>query len=315
MPKTRDNLRMSLTGMSFPQWRSRMELLTDEDGYCHPLGSDHAAIFLESGPRLLVSFEQFDALSTFSERAHPMGFNYIRNLGWSNMCLLAKDRSWFRSPEIFAHFDRLADEGFFDEFEQVLFYGAGPAGYAAAVYSVTAPGARALLISPQATLDPHLTPWETRFRSARRQSFVGRYDYGPRMIEATSFTHVIFDPRQALDAMHASLYAQAGAHLLPLPHASEDVQADLHHTRLLPRMISKALHGTLSTYEFAHLRRKRHSDKTYLKRLMQAQEPRHKQQVLVLQHRLRGQTRRRDQRKLQQVRQHNQPQLRLVSNS
>jgi hypothetical protein len=42
------------------------------------------------------------------------------------------------------------DDGFFDEFEQVIFYGSGSSGYAAAAFSVAAPGATVIAVQPQA---------------------------------------------------------------------------------------------------------------------------------------------------------------------
>jgi hypothetical protein len=50
--------------------------------------------------------------------------------------------------------------GFFDDFDQVVFYGAGQCGYAAAAFSVATPGATVVAIQPQATLDPRVTEWD-----------------------------------------------------------------------------------------------------------------------------------------------------------
>ena len=64
---------------------------------------------------------------------------------------------WFRYPKVHAYFNRLVDDGFFDDLDKVVFYGAGPCGYAAATFSVAAPGATVVAIQPQATLDPRVT--------------------------------------------------------------------------------------------------------------------------------------------------------------
>ena len=66
----------------------------------------------------------------------------VREHRWSHMALISDSDTWFRDPAVYGWFDRLVDEGFFDEFDRVLFYGAGPCGYAAAAFSVSAPGAQ-----------------------------------------------------------------------------------------------------------------------------------------------------------------------------
>lgn len=60
-----------------------------------------------------------------------------------------------------------------EDFDRVVFYGAGAAGYAAAAYSITAPQAELVLIAPRATLDPGLAGWDERHRIARRINFRG----------------------------------------------------------------------------------------------------------------------------------------------
>ena len=40
---------------------------------------------------------------------------------------------------VYGFFDQILDDGFFDEFDTIIFYGAGPCGYAATAYSVAAP--------------------------------------------------------------------------------------------------------------------------------------------------------------------------------
>ena len=112
--------------------------------------------------------------------------------------MVAEGQSWFRDPAVFAYFDRLVDDGFFDEFERVIFYGAGPCGYAAAAYSVAAPGATVVAVQPQATLDPRMTEWDDRFVEMRRTSFTDRYGYAPDMLDAADQAFVLYDPISSL---------------------------------------------------------------------------------------------------------------------
>ncbi|MEJ6745505.1 MAG: hypothetical protein QNK98_01850 [Yoonia sp.] len=50
----------------------------------------------------------------------------------------------------------MIDDGFFEDFYNVLFYGTHGGTYAAAAYSVAAPGCTVLALRPQATLDPRI---------------------------------------------------------------------------------------------------------------------------------------------------------------
>ncbi|GAA6207703.1 hypothetical protein NBRC116601_09960 [Cognatishimia sp. WU-CL00825] len=187
------------------------------------------------------------------------------------MCLMARQESWYRRPEIYAYFDRLADQGFFDGFEQVLFYGAGAAAYAAAVFSVSAPGASVLLLYPQATLNPRVVPWETRFPAATRYSFTDRYGYAPDMVEAAGAVYVLFDPHEPLDEKHAQLFDKSADLLLHMPYFGSHFEIDLQDMFLRDRLITKAASQTLTADIFTQLMRKRRQHRPYLQRLLKAQ--------------------------------------------
>ena len=167
-------LETDLAGLEFEEWLDRIEDLADDLGFFEPLGPDHQATFVEGGERLLVTFEDAQTIQQHGD-GEPMGFRFVRADGWSHLAVISNAESWFRHPAIYSFFDRLIDDGFFDEFEDVLFYGAGSAGYAAAAYSVAAPGARVVSVRPQATLDPSVAFWDTRYVKQRRLNFTDRY--------------------------------------------------------------------------------------------------------------------------------------------
>ena len=70
------------------------------------------------------------------------------------MCVVSEHQDWFRDPHVIRHFDRLIDDGFLDQFNDVIFCGCYAGGYAAAAYSVSYPMATVIAINPQATLNP-----------------------------------------------------------------------------------------------------------------------------------------------------------------
>jgi hypothetical protein len=184
MPTDMPNLETPLTGLSKRDWLQAIEDVTEEDGSFEPLGKRHFAAFIEKGATLLVTFETIQGIGALSEMAQPLGWELIKEAGWSHLCIGSDGDTWFRDGFVYGYFDRLIDDGFFDEFETVLFYGAGPCGYAAAAFSVASPGARVLAIQPQATLDPRVAEWDERFIDMRRTDFTTRYGYAPDMLDA-----------------------------------------------------------------------------------------------------------------------------------
>lgn len=257
-----------LDDLDEPGWSKAIALAGRENGFFEPLGEDHEAIMIRGGDRLLVTFERAATVRTANEDAEPLGWRFVRSQGWSSLTVLARDETWYRDPAVFDLFDRLTDEGIFDEYESVLFHGNEAAGYAACAFSVAAPGARVVAIRPQATLDARLAGWDLRFRSKRRLDFRGRYGYAPDMIEAADHAWILFDPECHDDAMHAALFARANVTLLRTPHLGWKVAREMEAMRVLDRLLVRAMDGTLSELEFARLFRARRRHPPYLRALL-----------------------------------------------
>lgn len=261
-----------LADLSRQDWLAAAEQIADEDGYVEDLGNDHHAIFVEKGTTLLVTFETLQGIQVLSELGQPLGWDMIRAEGWSNLCIASNGDTWFRDPAVYGYFDRLVDDGFFDEFDTVVFYGAGPCAYAAAAYSVAAPGARVMAIQPQATLDPRQTEWDDRFSDMRRHDFTSRYGYAPDMLDAAEQAYVIYDPRQRLDAMHAALFARPNVSKLRMPFMGDALQTDLLEMETWEPLLASVAAGTLDDLGFARLIRARRDYRPYLRNLMDTLE-------------------------------------------
>ena len=184
MQDTLHLLDQSLAGQTGQAWLSALEDIADAAGYFQPLSAKHNAAFIDAGKTLLVTFESLQSIQSMNGEAHPIGFEMVREEGWSLLSFFCDGQTWFRDPAIYRYLDRLVDDGFFEDFDQVIFYGAGSSGYAACAFSVAAPGAQVLALSPQATLDPRVSEWDDRFRRMRRISFTDRYGYAPDMLDA-----------------------------------------------------------------------------------------------------------------------------------
>jgi hypothetical protein len=262
------NFDTSLAGMKKPDWIAAVEQLCETDGTFDRLGKRHYAAFIERSPTLIVSFETLQGIPALSSLAQPFGWEMANEHEWSNLCIMSDGDTWFRDQAVYGYFDRLIDDGFFDAFEQVVFYGAGPCAYAAAAYSVASPGAHVLAVQPQATLDPRVTEWDDRFTDMRRTDFTSRYGYAPDMIDAAAMVYVMYDPRQQLDAMHAALFTRNHTQKLRLRHMGDAIQTDLLEMDLLAPLLHAIADETLDDHSFARMMRARRMHPPYLRNLL-----------------------------------------------
>lgn len=256
--------------LSDAAWFEALRDIVGPDGSVSDLGPFHSAVFVEQSRRVLfVAFETVFGIRSVSESGLPLAFDVSERGGWSHLTLIAKRQDWYRDKKVIRFFDQLADAGFFDNFDHVVFYGAGMCGYAAGVFSVAAPGATVLLIAPQATLDRDLTGWDTRFPSSRRISFGPRYAYAPEMLEAAEAAYVIYDPDEAEDSMHASLFRAPNVSRIRYRRGGAGaIEADLRAMSAISKAVKAAAEGILSKSRMAWLLRARRRHVPYLRALL-----------------------------------------------
>jgi len=256
-----------LGGLSMDHWREALDVIGEERGYFSRLGDRHMAIFTDQGSTLLVTFETADQVR---ERpgALPQGFGLADPRGWSQLCVLAEGPTWFRDPRVFGYFDRLVDDGFFEDFDRVIFHGAGMCGYAACAFSVAAPGATVIAVAPQATLDPRRAGWDRRHLSARRLAFDDRYGFAPRMLDAADRAFILFDPDVTEDAIHAAMFTGENADLIRCRHFGADIAEDMERLDILGGLLDLAGQGTLRAIDFHRALRARHRHVPWLRALV-----------------------------------------------
>ncbi len=273
------DLSIDLSAVSVEDWHDRIAELGEEHGYYEKLGPDHSVLFVDAGPQLLVTFETRSAIKRLP-RCAPRGFDLVKRNGWSLLALIAEDEGWFRAPRIWGYFDRKVDDGFFEDFDCVTFYGHHAAGYAACAYSVAAPGARVLALRPVATLDPAVTGWDRRYKAQRRLDFTSRYGYAPDMLDAADRAHIVHDPHHASDAIHASLFRRPNVTPLACRHAGSRIEQLFDQMQMTGSLIESTMDGSLDETRFASLWRRRRDCLPYLTALRKRLEADHRQ-VLV----------------------------------
>ncbi len=252
-----------------PEWQRAMLSVAEGDGDFLPLGDRHYAFFAEERPILLVTFEDAAALRERADNL-PEFYQMARARGWSLLTILSEGETWWRDPAVFRYFDRLADDGFLEDFDRVIFYGAGPSGFAAAAYSITAPGGELVLVAPRATLDPALAGWDERHRTARRLNFRSRFGYAPDMTESAAKVWLIHDPLHRPDAMHAALFQRPWVTPLRARYTGEGTEDTLKEMRILDRILEAAMEGKFSAEYFSWLWRGRRSNASYLRTILAA---------------------------------------------
>ncbi|MBC7154815.1 MAG: phosphoadenosine phosphosulfate reductase [Rhodobacteraceae bacterium] len=249
-------------------WLARMDEIGEEAGYFEPLGRDHWAFFVDESPTLIVTFETLDGIRDADGDQMPIGHHVARAQGWSHLCLITGKDDWYRDPAVYGYFDRLIDDAFFEDFDRVVFFGAGMCAYAAAAFSVAAPGATVILSAPHATLDPRLIGWDPRFRAQRRMNFNDRYGYAPDMTEGAGDVFLMFDPDSALDAMHAALFHRPYVIPIRVPGFGNDPSQMMQKMGILQPLLTLAGRGKLTAGAFYRALRARHNNMAYLRGLL-----------------------------------------------
>lgn len=248
-------------------WEQKLDRATEDSGYFHSIGDAHWAYFADEGTTLLVSFETLDEVMARPDQM-PLADSLARAHGWSALTIIADGDTWFRDRAVYAFFDRQVDDAFFEDFDQVLFYGAGMAGHAACAYAVTAPGAQVLALNPRATLEPAQSRWDRRDLAARKLDFTSRYGYAPDMLEGAGRAIVIHDPTIASEAMHAALFRAPYITRLSARHMGDRLEPALIEIGILPALVDQAMAGTLTEHSFGLLWRARRNYAPYLRAIL-----------------------------------------------
>jgi hypothetical protein len=261
-----------ISDLPVSQWVEAIDDIGEETGYFEPLGPDHCVMFGDRSSQLLVTFETYESITERSDNGLPIGHTMAEKHDWSHLTIIAHaddiKSHWFRTHYIYGYFDRLVEEGFFEDFDTVVFYGAGASGYAASAYSVAAPGATVIAIAPQATLDARLASWDTRFNDLRRMDFSTRYGFAPDMVEAADQAWVLYDPTVPQDAMHAALFNRTHTTLRPLRNFGADPEFELLEMNAIEPILQAAMTNTLTQRSLTQAVRNRRDHTGYLRRLL-----------------------------------------------
>lgn len=254
-----------LSGLEFQTWLAQIDDAASDDVFVDFLGPKHATVLWEQSKTLIVTFEHHSDLNVYSSGV-PIGWQLAQEMGWSHLCVVSENQDWFRDPHVIRHFDRLIDDGFLDQFDEVIFYGCNAGGYAAAAYSVSYPMATVIAVNPQATLNPGVASWDKRYKHARRQDFTSRFGYAPKMCASAKDVFIYFDPTIPENAMHAALFQGNNVtHLRSIVKSVDPVEF-FQVGRFIPAIT--ALRSNQPSKEFYKLQRGRREMLRHLRTLL-----------------------------------------------
>lgn len=267
----------SLPTESKSAWRDALRELGEAEGFFEELGAKHTALHIKRGDTLIITFENLDHVFEDGADKMPWGYDFVTKRGWSMLGMMAHDWTWYRDEDVYDFFDRLRDEGFFEGYKRVVFYGASMGGYAAAAFSAACPGATVVLISPQATLSREDASWETRYFKAWKRDFSSRYGFAPDMIKAAEKVYLYYDPLAPLDAMHAALFRGDNVIKLRCRYFGHRIASMWTRIGILKPIVEQSIAGTLTEVDFYKMLRGRREDTRYqremLERLEKKQRP------------------------------------------
>lgn len=254
-------------GMDRATWNAELREMGEKHGFFEEIGADHTALFVKSGKTLIVTFENLDHVFEADQRL-PWGFEFVQKQGWSILGMMAHDWTWYRDRDVYAFFNRLKKQKFFDQFDRVVFYGASMGGYAACAFSAACPGATVVAISPQATLDRDLCAWEKRYQKAWIRDFNTQYGYAPDQVKKAREVFIFYDPNEAPDAMHAALFQGKNITKLKCRFQGHRIASGLIQMGILKPVIAACVDGTLTRTSFYKMLRARHGFRRYLRELL-----------------------------------------------
>lgn len=234
------------------KWRLRKAAgKARNQGFAHPL-KRHVALYYKRGSTLVVSFDNMKSRDA-PGLVFPWGYKFVAGRGHSHLGIIMQRRcDWFRQPDLEDYFDDLREQGFFAEFERVIFYGASMGGYGALSYAAAVPGSDVVVFSPQTSLDPKVVPFETRYRDGfeRGRWKKGRYIDAVAGARASRRVTVFADPTHQMDAAHVGRLDPKNLVFARCRSAGHNPARLMKFMGCLGEVVQKAFDGTLTDDAF-----------------------------------------------------------------
>lgn len=221
---------------------------------------DHGNLWFER--RSATLFVTFDNLATLDHPYPRMPWMHDRValLGHSILGVQSFRKDWFRQETTPQQIAKLAETGFFDDFDRVVFMGASMGAFAAFNFAPFVPAASVLAFSPQSTMNRKTAPFERRFQYSVKRS---DWDSMPFLDAAAAVPYVrdaviLYDPLEMEDKMHAARLRGKNVHQIPVLGTSHQAIRIVVKCDALPEMMEEyASTHRVGVETFKRLRRRK----------------------------------------------------------
>lgn len=218
----------------------------------------HSLMYIKRpSTRLLVTFDNLSNVNDASLEREPWAFKFAQDNGLAHLGVMAHVSDWYRDADLVARFKGMAEGGFFDGYDRVVFAGVSMGGYAAIAFASLVPGAHVISINPQSTLDTELVPWETRYESGRRQDWTLPLSDAATLTENLGRVNIFYDPYHELDQQHIDRFGGDNLRVFKCWFSNHKTAVFLRKIDALKPVMAHCIFDELTELDFYRLYRGR----------------------------------------------------------
>ncbi|MBW8879953.1 MAG: hypothetical protein JF615_00630, partial [Asticcacaulis sp.] len=213
---------------------------------------------------VFLTFNNYNA----RDQAAGFGTSFLRGRQYSVIVFINKQANWSQSRHLDAALAAVRKSKLFKKAKERIAYGASMGGFSALLLAGELGCVRALIGSPQISVDPRLVPFDTRFADEARKIDFVRPDARTGLVDTCRY-YIVYDPHHDIDRTHIELIgdrpnivhipARFGGHRVLVALKEQGVLADLVTGFAEDRL---DVHAILK-----RARRKRRESPTYLENL------------------------------------------------
>ncbi|MEL7259143.1 MAG: glycosyltransferase family 2 protein, partial [Pseudomonadota bacterium] len=246
-----------------PLWFDELRPGGDAEGFLERR-LRHSLLFVQRPvKRLLVTFDNLSNVSDRSLGREPWAFKFAKDINISHLGVMAHVADWYRDADLIERFQKLADEGFFEGYDRVIFAGVSMGGFAAIAFGSLVPGAHIISVNPQSTLDTDIVPWETRYEGGRRQDWTLPLSDASKLTAKLGRVNIFYDPYHELDKQHVSRFEGDNIQVFNCRHSNHKTAVFLRKINALKPVMNAVIFGELDEVEFYRLYRGRRDLRWY----------------------------------------------------
>lgn len=203
---------------------------------------DYYLDFTPDGEDLVLSFDADDSVP--APNRLPWLHRPFRDQGLAVLGVKVKRADWYRGEALHDFFQSPDFRFLTGAYDRVLFTGSSMGGFAALTFCT--PGSLVVAHNPPTSLDPELTPWDTRFPESRSLDWSGRFARAEEGARQAARVFVTYDPFDGIDSRHVDRLDPANLVRLKAPLLGHPLAGFLRRIGLLAELVPLALSGELT---------------------------------------------------------------------